>query len=87
MNWSKIPSLNGLRAFYTVADTGSYTQAAKRLNVTHAAVNQQVKSLEARLDTQLVVRKGRGITLTDEGATLAADLRVGFFAIHQGVEK
>jgi len=87
MNWSDLPSLNSLRAFYTVADTGSYTEAAKRLNVTHAAVNQQVKSLEARLDTQLVIRRGRGIALTDEGTALAGDLRIGFAAIHTGVEK
>ena len=68
MEWTGLPSLNSLRAFSAVAETGSYSQAARQLNVTQAAVSQQVKSLEARLGVSLVVRVGRGITLTSEGA-------------------
>ncbi len=56
------------------------------LNVTHAAVSQQVKSLEAHLGVPLVARDGRGISLTVEGAALARDLAVGFTAIRNGVE-
>ncbi len=86
MEWSDLPSLNSLRAFSAVAETGSYSRAAKQLNVTHAAVSQQVKSLEERLGVSLVVRAGRGITLTSEGAGLARDLDMGFAAIRRGVE-
>lgn len=86
MEWSDLPSLNSLRAFSAVAESGSYSRAARQLNVTHAAVSQQVKSLEARLDTALVVRVGRGIELTAEGASLARDLGAGFAAIRRGVE-
>ena len=86
MEWSDLPSLNSLRAFSAVAETGSYSRAAKQLNVTHAAVSQQVKSLEERLGVSLVVRAGRGITLTSEGAGLARDLDMGFAAIRGGVE-
>ncbi len=64
MTWSDFPSLNSLRAFATVAETGSYSHAGSALNVSHAAVSQQVKALEARLGVTLVVREGRGITLT-----------------------
>lgn len=87
MDWLKLPSLNNLRALSVVAETGSYTLAADRLNVTHAAVSQQVKALENRLGVALVERTGRGIQLTDEGDRLARDLNIGFSAIHQGVER
>jgi len=86
MNWSGLPSLGSLRAFAAVADAGSYTQAAAALNVSHAAVSQQVKALEERLGVPLVARDGRGIAVTEEGAALARDLATGFAAIARGVE-
>ena len=69
-----------------MAETGGYSPAGAALNVSHAAVSQQVKALEARLGVTLVVREGRGISLTVEGAALARDLATGFAAIHRGVE-
>ena len=86
MDWSDLPSLNSLRAVAAVAETGSYSRAGTVLNVSHAAVNQQVKALEARLGVTLAVRKGRGITLTTEGTALARDLAAGFATIRRGVE-
>lgn len=86
MIWADLPSLNALRAFATVADTGSYSRAGTVLNVSHAAVSQQVKALETRLGVTLAVRKGRGITLTTEGTALARDLAAGFATIQRGVE-
>jgi len=86
MDWSDLPALNSLRAFAAVAETGSYSRAGTVLNVSHAAVNQQVKALEARLGVTLAVRKGRGITLTTEGTALARDLAAGFATIQRGVE-
>jgi LysR family glycine cleavage system transcriptional activator len=86
MTWSGIPSLNALKAFAAVAESGSFSQAGTDLNVSHAAVSQQVKSLEARLGVTLVVREGRGIALTAEGEALARDLLVGFTTIRRGVE-
>jgi LysR family glycine cleavage system transcriptional activator len=86
MNWSRLPSLNSLRAFAALAEAGSYTRAAASLNVSHAAVSQQVKALEERLGLPLVTRIGRGIALTEEGKTLARELATGFAAIRRGVE-
>jgi LysR family transcriptional regulator, glycine cleavage system transcriptional activator len=86
MNWSDFPSLNSLRAFATVAETGSYSRAGADLNVSHAAVSQQVKGLEARLGVTLVVRERRGIRLTDEGTALAHHLAKGLSTIRDGVE-
>ena len=87
MDWLKLPPLNSLRALTAVAETGSYAQAAVLLNVTPAAVSQQVRLLESRLQTPLVVRVGRGIQLTNEGASLAQDLGIGFATIGRGVER
>ncbi len=87
MNWLKIPPLNSLRAFAAVADAGSYVAAATRLNVTQAAVSQQVKALERRLGIALVDRVGRGVELTSAGARLARDLEIGFDIISRGVER
>jgi LysR family glycine cleavage system transcriptional activator len=87
MAWTDLPSLNSLRAFAAVAETGSYSKAGAALNVSHAATSQQVKTLEARLGVTLVIREGRGIALTSEGAALARDLDTGFAAIHRGVDR
>lgn len=86
MEWRNFPSLNALRAFSVVAETGSYTQAGERLNVTHAAVMQQIRGLEAFLDVQLVERSGRKLELSQAGRQLARDLHDGFRVIHQGVD-
>lgn len=87
MDWLKLPPLNSLRALAAVAETGSYARAAALLNVTQAAVSQQVRNLEGRLQTPLVVRVGRGIQLTQEGASLAQDLGMGFATIGRGVDR
>ncbi len=86
MDWSQLPSLTSLRAFAALAERKSYTRAATVLNVSHAAVSQQVKALEERLGVSLVTREGRGIALTNEGELLARDLDIGFAAIYRGVE-
>lgn len=86
MNLAGFPSLNSLRAFAAVAETGSYSRAGIGLNVSHAAVSQQVKILEARLGVTLVIREGRGIKLTDEGVALARHVVRGLAAIREGVE-
>ena len=87
MDWLRLPTLNSLRAFSAVAETGSYTLAASKLNVTHAAVSQQVKTLEGRVGVPLVAREGRGIALTDEGRGLARDLDAGFSMIERGIDR
>ncbi|KAF7600739.1 MAG: LysR family transcriptional regulator [Candidatus Dactylopiibacterium carminicum] len=70
--------LNALRAFEASARHLSFTLAAQELNVTQAAVSQQVKNLEARLNTQLFRRLPRGLLLTDEGLALLPALSDAF---------
>jgi LysR family glycine cleavage system transcriptional activator len=85
MDWRDIPSLAALRAFEAAARAGSFAAAARELNVTHAAVAQHVRHLEAHLGVALLTRQGRGMALTDTGATLAATLAEGFGQIIDGV--
>ena len=86
LRWKDLPPLSALRAFQAVAEAGGLAPAARALNVTHAAVAQQVRGLEAALGVALVVRAGRGMALTAEGADLARALTDGFATIQAGVE-
>lgn len=62
--------MTALRSFVTVADTGGVTRAAGKLHVTQSAVSMQLKRLEIMLDTALMERSGRGISLTAQGEQL-----------------
>lgn len=85
MDWRDLPSLTALRAFEAVARAKGFSGAARDLNVTHAAVAQQVRALEAELGQSLVNRQGRGLVLTREGEGLARSLTEGFTTIARGV--
>ena len=56
----------------------SFSAAASELNVTPAAVSQQVRLLEHRLGEQLFLRHARGLRLTRAGATLVPACRESF---------
>lgn len=81
MNWRDMPPLASLRAFYAFAEAGNVVQAGETLNVSHAAISQQLRALEAHLGVSLLDRTGRAMALTTEGEQLAQALRVGFGAI------
>jgi LysR family transcriptional regulator, glycine cleavage system transcriptional activator len=85
-DWRSIPSLTALRAFAATAELRSFSQAARVLNVTHAAVAQQVRGLEDQLGRPLVQREGRGVSLTTDGEQLAEALGEGFAAFQRGIE-
>jgi LysR family glycine cleavage system transcriptional activator len=80
-DWRDIPSLAALRAFEAAVRCGSLSAAARELNVTHAAIAGHVRSLEQFFATSLLVRAGRGMDPTPEGALLARGLSEGFDTI------
>ncbi|MBT0957723.1 LysR family transcriptional regulator [Alphaproteobacteria bacterium KMM 3653] len=80
-----LPSLASLRAFEGAARHGSFSAAARELNVTHAAIAQHLRRLEDHFGTPLMHRAGRGMALTPQGEALAASLTEGFALIHSGV--
>ena len=86
MDWQKLPSLSSLRAFTAVAEHLSYSAAGRALNVTPAAIMQQIRALEAHVGQSLVKRSGRGVALSRDGKVLANNLTAAFSQIQSGVE-
>ncbi len=78
--------LNPLRAFEAAARHLSFTRAAIELNVTHAAVSQQVRALEEQLGCVLFTRVSRGLVLTHEGEGLLPVLNEAFDRIADTLE-
>lgn len=78
MDWHDIPSLMALRAFEAATRHGSYSAAARDLNVTHAAIGQHVRALENHFGQTLMLRDGRGMATTSDGQQLADALSDAF---------
>jgi LysR family glycine cleavage system transcriptional activator len=75
---SRLPSLNGLRAFEAAARHLSFTKAAEELNVTQTAISHQIKRLEEELGLQLFVRQNRTLALTAEARDYLPGIRAAF---------
>jgi LysR family transcriptional regulator, transcriptional activator of nhaA len=60
-------NLHHLRLFRAVAQNGTLTGAARRLNLSASALSAQLRALEARLGQDLFERRGRGLVLTEAG--------------------
>ena len=71
-----LPPLPALRAFEATARLGSVVQAADELNVTHGAISQQLRSLEAYLGLSLFTRHGKRLSITEDGRIYALRLRL-----------
>ncbi len=85
IDWRSISPLASLRAFDATARHGGFAGAARSLNVTHAAIAQQVRALEADLGMSLAVRQKRNVVLTEAGLLLARSLGEGFDTIAGGI--
>ncbi|MEC9343197.1 MAG: LysR substrate-binding domain-containing protein [Pseudomonadota bacterium] len=86
IDWHRLPSLSTLRAFEATARLQGYSAAARTLNVTPAAIAQQVRKLEREIGASLVRREGRGLVLTAAGKQLSATLREAFALIAGGID-
>ncbi|MBM3356427.1 MAG: transcriptional regulator GcvA [Betaproteobacteria bacterium] len=84
---SRLPPLNALKAFETVARYLSVKKAAAELNVTPAAISHQIKALEEHLGVQLFHRQHRALQLTDAARACLPRLREGFESIAHAVER
>jgi len=74
--YERLP-LGALRVFEAVATRLSFSAAADALNVTPAAVSQQIKMLEDYLQVALFRRNGRRVEVTGEGLQLLPGVRSG----------
>jgi len=67
--------LKQLTYFVRVAEMGSFTRASIVLDIAQPALSRQVRLLEVELRQNLLVRNGRGITLTEAGKVLLEHAR------------
>jgi len=61
-----------LESFVIVIESGSIAEAARRLNLTAAAVAQRVHTLEREIGTRLILRSGRSVMPTQAGTAILA---------------
>lgn len=66
-----------------LAEQGSFTRAAERLEVSKAAMSQKIKELEQQAGVPLVTRTTRTLRLTSAGEKLVEELRAPFAQIEQ----
>ena len=77
--------LQGLLAFIEIADAGSLAAAARRLDVTPAAVSKNLLRLEAQLGVRLLQRSTRRLRLTDEGGRFLDKAREALRTLDEAV--
>ena len=75
------------KIFYTVANTGNISQAAKQLYNSQPAVSKSISRLEESLGVKLFSRSSRGVTLTAEGRILYEHVKTAFESIDIGEEQ
>ncbi|GHB43594.1 LysR family transcriptional regulator [Pseudovibrio japonicus] len=73
--------------FAKVVDLGSFSAAARDLNVTRSAVSQQIQQLEDRIGTSLLNRTTRSLSLTEAGSELYQECTVIAEAADRGLQR
>jgi len=83
----RLPPANSLIAFEAAARCGSYSAAARELEVTPAAISRQIKRVEDFLGLRVFEPLGRGRGLTTEGRELADAVSIGLEHVAGSVTK
>jgi LysR family glycine cleavage system transcriptional activator len=76
-----IPSLNWLRVFEAAARHSSFARAGRELNMSAAAVSQQIAALETSLGRPLFDRAANGVQLTTDGADFLPSVQVALASV------
>lgn len=82
-----LPKLKSLAVFAKVAETGSFSAAANVLGISAPVVSQHISQLEETLDTALVYRSTRSLTLTEAGQRLSMHAHKMLDAAEEGMEE
>lgn len=77
--------MNELRSFIIVAQTGSFTKAAARLNVSTSALSHSMRKLEEQLKIKLFNRTTRSVATTEAGEQLFRQLLPLFESIEDNI--
>ena len=80
-------NLSSYRIFYTVANTGNISKAAKELYISQPAISKSIQKLEESVGCKLFSRSSRGVVLTDEGKLLYEHVSEAFETLTMGEEK
>lgn len=80
-------NLSSYRIFYTVANTGNISKAAKELYISQPAISKSIQKLEEGVGCRLFSRSSRGVVLTDEGRLLYEHVSSAFETLSLGEEK
>jgi len=72
----KLPTIKQLRYFVAVTETGHFGRAAESCFVSQSALSNAIQELESLLDTQLVDRTNRSVTITATGQQVATQARL-----------
>ncbi|MEI9805600.1 MAG: LysR family transcriptional regulator [Pseudolabrys sp.] len=67
--------IQSIGVFVKVAETGSFTDAAKVLDMSPSGVSKSLRRLEEKLKVRLVTRTTRSVHLTEEGGMLVEQFR------------
>jgi DNA-binding transcriptional LysR family regulator len=81
----RLPSANALFTFEVAARLGSFSRAARELNVTQPAVSHAIAALEQRLGRELFLRYGPRLELTEAGQRLARATTRAFGTIEEAL--
>ena len=73
--------------FVAVAESGSLASAANVIGIAQPSLSLQIKNLEGRLGTELLVRSPRGVSLTDAGEVLLGHARKILDAVERAKEE
>lgn len=80
-------NLSSYRIFYTVANTGNISKAAKELYISQPAISKSIQKLEESVGCKLFSRSSRGVVLTDEGKLLYEHVSEAFETLTMCEEK
>lgn len=80
-------NLSSYWIFYTVANTGNISKAAKELYISQPAISKSIQKLEECLNCKLFSRSSRGVVLTEEGDLLYGHVKEAFETLNLGESK
>ena len=80
-------NLSSYWIFYTVANAGNISKAAKELYISQPAISKSIQKLEESLNCKLFSRSSRGVILTDEGTLLYDHVKEAFETLSLGEDK
>ena len=82
-NFARRLDLTSLQLFVAVCELGSIGRAAEREFIAASAVSKRLADLETAVDTQLLYRHNRGVTLTPAGESLLHHARAVLFGLEK----